>query len=70
MFAHPTLTSTTPPAASRQGTIPLSTGKTVILSGLLNGKWIENEYQLNDQDWRDALKLFRDIGTSVRMRYK
>jgi len=61
---------TTPTATSRQGTIPLSTGKTVILSGLLNGKWIENEYQLDDQDWRDALKLFRDIGTSVRMRYK
>jgi hypothetical protein len=69
MFAHPTM-PTTPTATSRQGTIPLSTGKTVILSGLLNGKWIENEYQLDDQDWRDALKLFRDIGTSVRMRYK
>jgi hypothetical protein len=64
------MTSTTPTATSRQGTIPLPTGKTVILSGLLNGKWIENEYQLNDQDWRDALKLFRDIGTSVRMSYK
>jgi hypothetical protein len=64
------MTPAAPATTSCQGTIPLSTGKTVILSGLLNGRWIENEYPLNDQDWRDALKLFRDIGTSVRMRYK
>ena len=63
-------TFATAATTSLQKTIPLPTGKTVILSGLLNGKWLENEYQLNDQDWRDALKLFRDIGTSVRMKYK
>ena len=56
-------TFATAATTSLQETIPLPTGKTVILSGLLNGKWLENEYQLNDQDWRDALKLFRDIGT-------
>jgi len=57
-------------AFSPQGTVPLSVGKTIILSSLLDGRWIENEYQLNDQNWRDALKLFRDIGTRVRMTYK
>ena len=63
--------TTTPTAATitRQGIILPSTGKTVTLSGLLNGRWIENEYQLNDHNWRDALKLFREIGTRVRMRY-
>jgi hypothetical protein len=55
---------------SPQGTVSLSVGKTIILSSLLDGRWIENEYQLNDQNWRDALKLFRDIGTRVRMTYK
>jgi len=64
------MTTSTAATTSLQETIPLLTEKTVILSGLLNGKWIENEYQLNDQDWRDALKLFRDIGTNVRMKYK
>jgi len=55
---------------SPQETVSLSVGKTIILSSLLDGRWIENEYQLNDQNWRDALKLFRDIGTRVRMTYK
>jgi len=44
--------------------------KTVTLSTLIDGKWIENEYQLNDQDWRDALKLMRGTGISVRLAYK
>jgi hypothetical protein len=57
-------TSTTPL------TMPLSTEKTIILSGLLNGKWINTEYQLNNQDWRDALKLFRDANTTVKIRYQ
>jgi hypothetical protein len=57
-------------AFSPQEAVPLSVGKTIILSSLLDGRWIENEYQLNDQNWRDALKLFRDIGTRVRMTYK
>ena len=55
---------------SPQETVSLSVGKTIILSSLLDGRWIENEYQLNDQNWRDALKLFRDVGTRVRMTYK
>jgi hypothetical protein len=47
-----------------------ATQKTVTLSTLIDGKWIENEYQLNDQDWRDALKLMRGTGISVRLAYK
>jgi hypothetical protein len=47
-----------------------TTEKTVTLSTLIDGKWIENEYQLNDQDWRDALKLMRGTGISVRLAYK
>ena len=47
-----------------------TTQKTVTLSTLIDGKWIENEYQLNDQDWRDALKLMRGTGISVRLAYK
>ena len=47
-----------------------TTQKTVTLSTLLDGKWIENEYQLNDQDWRDVLKLMRGTGISVRLAYK
>jgi len=47
-----------------------TTKKTVTLSTLIDGKWIENEYQLNDQDWRDALKLMRGTGISVRLVYK
>ena len=47
-----------------------TTKKTVTLSTLIDGKWIENEYQLNDQDWRDALKLMRGTGISVRLAYK
>jgi len=47
-----------------------TTEKTVVLSTLIDGKWIENEYQLNDQDWRDALKLMRGTGISVRLAYK
>jgi len=47
-----------------------TTKKTVALSTLIDGKWIENEYQLNDQDWRDALKLMRGTGISVRLAYK
>ena len=46
------------------------TKKTVTLSTLIDGKWIENEYQLNDQDWRDALKLMRGTGINVRLAYK
>jgi hypothetical protein len=53
------------------GPEPLSpTKKTVTLSTLIDGKWIENEYQLNDQDWRDALKLMQGTGISVRLAYK
>ena len=48
---------------------PISS-KTVVLSTLIDGTWIENEYQLNDQDWRDALKLMRGTGISVRLAYK
>ena len=44
--------------------------KTVTLSTLIDGKWIENEYQLNDRDWRDTLKLMRGTGISVRLAYK
>ena len=47
-----------------------TTKKTVTLSTLIDGKWIENEYQLNDQDWRDTLKLMRSTGISVRLAYK
>jgi hypothetical protein len=47
-----------------------TTKKTVTLSTLIDGKWIENEYQLNDQDWRDALKLMRGTGINVRLAYK
>ena len=47
-----------------------TTQKTVAISKLIDGKWIENEYQLNDQDWRDALKLMRGTGISVRFAYK
>ena len=47
-----------------------TTQKTVTLSTLIDGKWIENEYQLNDQDWRDALKLMQGTGISVRLAYK
>jgi len=47
-----------------------TTKKTVTLSTRIDGKWIENEYQLNDQDWRDALKLMRGTGISVRLAYK
>jgi hypothetical protein len=64
------MTTDTAATFSLQGTASLSKGKTIILSSLLDGRWIENEYQLDDQDWRDALKLFREIGTRVRMTYK
>ena len=58
------------PTTSASLTMIPTTQKTVTLSTLLDGKWIENEYQLNDQDWRDALKLMRGTGISVRLAYK
>ena len=45
-------------------------GTSVATKEFIDGKWIENEYQLNDQDWRDALKLMRGTGISVRLAYK
>ena len=64
------MTSTTSAATSRQGTASSLFTKTVIVSGLLDGKWIEREYLLNDHNWRDALKLFCEIGQPVRFAYK
>lgn len=58
------------PTTSASLTMIPTTQKTVTLSTLLDGKWIENEYQLNDQDWRDVLKLMRGTGISVRLAYK
>jgi len=47
-----------------------TTQKTVTLSTCIDGHWTENKYPLNDQDWRDVLKLLRGTGINVRLAYK
>jgi hypothetical protein len=69
MFAHTTMPTAAATTSRQETRSPLFT-KTVIVSGLLDGKWIEREYLLNDHNWRDALKLFCEIGQPVRLAYK
>ena len=49
---------------------PTATVKHVILSALLEGRWIETVYALDDPNWKEALKIFRELNTKVRMIYK
>ena len=64
------MTPTTAATSVRQENSSSGFTKTIILSGLLDGRWIEREYLLNDHNWRDALKLFCEIGQPVRLAYK
>lgn len=49
---------------------PTATVKYVILMALFNGRWVETTYEVADPRWKEAIKLFRDVGTKVKMVYK
>lgn len=49
---------------------PTATVKQVVLSALFNGNWVEMTYEVADPRWKEAIKLFRDIDTKVKMVYK
>ena len=49
---------------------PTATVKHVVVAALLEGRWVETEYEVSDRRWHDAIRALRDIGTRVRMFYK
>jgi hypothetical protein len=49
---------------------PTATVKHIILSTLLEGRWIETAYALDDYRWKEALQVLRELNTTVKMTYK
>lgn len=49
---------------------PTATVRQVILSALLEGKWVETAYLVDDPRWKDALKVYSELKTAVKMSYK
>jgi hypothetical protein len=46
-----------------------SEGK-LILAALIEGKWIETEYDVGNPVWRESVKVFRDLNVTFRLAYK
>lgn len=45
-------------------------GKYVILSALIDGEWIETQYEVSDPLWKEAIRVFSDLHVSFRLAYK
>jgi hypothetical protein len=41
----------------------------VCLAAYIDGRWHEESYQTNDPQWREALKILKEVTPQVRILY-